>query len=98
MDCPVCKGYKLQPAKLDHGLPARTCIKCEGTLIDLLNYRTWLETAPDLAELDEEASLSIQENDKALVCKIFRPFITLYISIRYSASYLAKCTTMHHFA
>ena len=69
MQCPSCNSYKLKPTKLDYSLPARACNKCGGVLISLLNYRAWAEDSPDKLDDSNSASVTVEENEKALVCK-----------------------------
>lgn len=93
MECSLCKGYELKPTKLDYELPARICIKCDGLLIDLLSYRTWLETAPDFSEPNKEASVSVKENDKALVCKKCNRVMLKYKISSDTSNHVDLCTS-----
>ncbi len=43
LNCYTCNDRPLKLYKLDFGLPALRCETCEGTYIDLLTYRMWLE-------------------------------------------------------
>lgn len=70
MECPSCHKSPLKPTKLDNGLTARKCLKCEGLLIDLLNYRDWRDSQPKDQPLPppqlepDEA----EDNQKAITC------------------------------
>lgn len=48
MNCYSYVGWRLRPIRLEHGLPARGCHRCGGVHIDLLAYRSWLESMPEL--------------------------------------------------
>lgn len=43
MECPQCKGYQLEPKEIEAGLLAGACLKCQGALIPLMNYRYWAD-------------------------------------------------------
>jgi Zn-finger nucleic acid-binding protein len=43
--CPQCADSPLVHAMLAEGLPAYSCGKCLGTLISLVTYRAWRESA-----------------------------------------------------
>jgi len=47
MNCPNCKGYSLEPVKLENDLAALGCIKCKGALLPLISYREWSERHTD---------------------------------------------------
>jgi Zn-finger nucleic acid-binding protein len=46
MDCPSCDKQPLRPAKLDDRLPGYACSQCGGFLLDILTYRSWMESEP----------------------------------------------------
>ncbi|SFB88198.1 zf-TFIIB domain-containing protein [Pseudoalteromonas denitrificans] len=45
MRCPKCKEPYLMATKIESGLSAMGCQRCEGALISLLYYRDWAQTA-----------------------------------------------------
>ena len=70
MNCYSCEGWRLRPIRLEHGLPARGCHRCGGVHIDLLAYRSWLESMPELPEdTGGDAPVEASDNAKALVCQ-----------------------------
>ncbi len=66
MDCPQCKGYRLEPKELEAGLLGASCAKCEGVMLPLMNYRYWLDQNPVVDKLTEE--LIIEDSEKAKGC------------------------------
>lgn len=68
MQCPSCKSYTLKPVKLEHGLVARECIKCQGVLIDLLSYRKWAEDSTPTPDANITPLQEVVDNSKALAC------------------------------
>ena len=82
LNCYKCVGKTLLPAKLDNTLSALTCNTCEGTYIDLLSYRTWLENHPTVdSESTTPQTVSAEETDNtdnALICQRCRKFMLKY--------------------
>lgn len=68
MQCPVCIASDLKPTKLDFGLAANTCIRCNGIMVDLLSYRSWLEHAPDDLADNNNAVTTATDTDTAIDC------------------------------
>ncbi len=67
MNCPQCKGYKLEPVELEPGLVAAGCHKCGGNLLPLLNYRFWVNQQPDI-EMSEELQVVAEDSTEAKIC------------------------------
>lgn len=67
MDCPQCKGYRLEPYEIEAGLLASRCGKCSGTLLPLMNYRYWVDNNPDF-KVDLSTELVAEDSDKAKIC------------------------------
>lgn len=79
MDCPQCKGYKLEPREIEPNLLAAACVKCEGVFLSLMNYRFWVDrvtlTSSDSA-IEEE--MVTTDNTKALACPKCARFMTKF--------------------
>lgn len=67
MDCPQCKGYRLEPCELEPGLVASRCSKCNGTLLPLMNYRYWIDNNPEITT-DVPAGEVAEDNRQARIC------------------------------
>lgn len=67
MDCPQCKGYKLEPYELEVGLLACRCSKCEGALLPLMNYRFWADHSADAVEVPDADTVT-EDNTQAKQC------------------------------
>ena len=67
MDCPQCKGYRLEPRELEPGLIAVGCSRCEGVLVSLLNYRYWADCKRFSQSIQTENVIA-EDNDKAQLC------------------------------
>ncbi len=83
LNCYQCKGQTLSPTKLDVGLPALKCSECDGTYIDLLSYRTWLEDFSEYIESeqasDEEIVIDeLTNTETAMICQRCHKFMTKY--------------------
>lgn len=69
MKCPQCKGYELEPKELEPGLIVGACIKCDGTLVSLMNYRFWADQQPRSSEsVSTDEVVEAEDNSKAQVC------------------------------
>lgn len=77
MDCPQCKGYRLEPKMLEEGLLAASCIKCEGALLPLMNYRYWIDQQPEVVT-DTQNTEVAEDNEKAQLCPKCRHLMTKY--------------------
>jgi Zn-finger nucleic acid-binding protein len=53
MKCPQCKGYQLEPKEIESGLIAGSCVKCEGSLLSLMNYRFWADQHIEVEAVDD---------------------------------------------
>lgn len=91
LHCYHCTAEPLLPTKLDDTLPALSCKKCQGIYLDLLTYRSWLEshaahkTSDDseTGESDKQSSKTfdaseLKNTDNALVCQRCRKFMLKY--------------------
>lgn len=81
LNCYKCTGETLLPTKLDDTLSALACQSCEGTYVDLLSYRTWLENHPvtNNEELIKDFSADELDNtDNALICQRCHKFMLKY--------------------
>ncbi len=67
MDCPQCRGYKLEPHEIEPGLLAAVCSKCEGALLSLMNYRFWNDRNQPVLDADEECEV-IEDSNNAKTC------------------------------
>jgi Zn-finger nucleic acid-binding protein len=98
MKCPSCNDRDLRPTKLHHGLPAYSCAKCHGVLIDLLTYRHWSETQQGDDEPvhgeGETASL-VEGNSHALVCTKCSHIMTKFSISGETANKVDVCATCH---
>ena len=98
MKCPSCTDRSLRPTKLHAGLPAYTCMKCHGVLIDLLTYRHWAEARVDEDDVvhgqGETASL-VEGNTQALMCSKCSRIMTKYNISGHTANKIDLCTTCH---
>ncbi|MGX5201145.1 hypothetical protein [Aliikangiella sp. IMCC44632] len=71
MRCPKCQNIELKPTKLEDGLLAMGCVKCQGASVSLLYYRDWVErtgslhNAPDVTLLK---GLDSEDTAAALSC------------------------------
>ncbi|NIQ13871.1 MAG: hypothetical protein GTO02_05550, partial [Candidatus Dadabacteria bacterium] len=92
MECPSCNSYRLKPTKLDFGLPARICSKCNGILINLLTYRSWLETVPETLQAEPKAEIFAEDNDKALTCKKCKRIMLKYKISSETINHVDLCT------
>lgn len=81
LNCYKCNNETLIPKKLDDTLPALACQSCQGTYLDLLSYRSWLENHPTsnnkTADKDVEVE-ALENSDNALVCQRCRKFMLKY--------------------
>ncbi len=68
MQCPSCSSSTLRPIKLHSRLAARQCGKCNGVLIDLLNYREWAEVFNEGEPADIPVLDEVNDTTKALAC------------------------------
>ena len=66
MECPQCKGYKLEPKEIETGLVAGSCPKCSGVLIPLMNYRYWIDQG--IKVKIETSDIVTEDNNKAKQC------------------------------
>jgi len=98
MKCPSCDDRHLRPTKLHHGLPAYTCMKCHGVLIDLLTHRHWAETLADDGEAvhgeGETASL-VEGTSQALVCSKCSHIMTKFSISGDTSNKVDVCSTCH---
>jgi len=68
MQCPSCSSYTLVSTNLDSGLPARKCGKCNGNFLNMLSYRTWLESNPVIDKHGTISNIRPADNDNVLSC------------------------------
>jgi len=80
MQCPKCRNEYLQPTKLEDGLPAIGCGKCDGALLSLLYYRDWAERVPDVsAQQDISDNIAADSDTKtAISCPKCSRLMTKY--------------------
>ncbi len=95
MQCPQCKGYRLEPVQLENGLIAAGCSKCGGALLSLLNYRFWSQNHQ--TDSDEKVSLDTMSEvaegeEKAQVCPKCARLMTKFKIGLASANKLDLCT------
>ncbi|MEH6449200.1 MAG: zf-TFIIB domain-containing protein [Oleispira sp.] len=69
MKCPKCKSPDLHPTKMEQGLSAMGCNKCQGVFVSLLYYRDWAERFGIAATTEsvqaEEVQVEDAENTRA---------------------------------
>lgn len=68
MQCPACSHFRLKPIKLEAGLPAISCSKCQGALVPLVTYRAWAERQPPVSVQTGAAPTTVQDSKSALRC------------------------------
>lgn len=79
MNCPQCKGYRLQPVELELGLVAAGCSRCNGALLSLINYRFWVDQNVDLKPLEsKEKPEQLNDSEKAQLCPKCDRLMTKY--------------------
>lgn len=79
MDCPKCKSIPLKATKLEQGLSAMGCSKCEGAFVSLLYYRDWLERSSPIDEIDvSNAVEEVQDSHTVLPCPKCKKLMTKY--------------------
>ena len=79
VECPQCKGYRLEPFELEPGLVAASCSKCDGVLLSLMNYRYWADTAAGTGEdPGVEAGLAVEDNTAPKQCPKCRRIMTKF--------------------
>ncbi len=81
LNCYKCTDETLLPTKLDNTLSALGCKTCEGTYVDLLSYRTWLENHTIDSEskpLETFSADELDNTDSALICQRCRKFMLKY--------------------
>lgn len=89
MFCYTCQTQSLKPTKLDFGLPALQCDCCQGTQLDLLTYRAWLEDVAHDDNDNDDADSNSADNDpiaideltnteNALICQHCQKFMLKY--------------------
>lgn len=81
MHCPKCKHEYLKPTKIEEGLPAMGCPKCEGALLSLLYYRDWSERVNlDPEEHAAQREISTDSDTKtAINCPKCSRLMTKYL-------------------
>ena len=67
MQCPACSHFRLKPVKLEAGLPALSCSKCQGSLVPLVTYRAWAEMQSPEEAASTEAQ-PVEDTRSALRC------------------------------
>lgn len=95
MKCPSCRTADLKAKKLEEGLPANGCEKCEGALISLLYYRDWAERSVNNKE-DENYDVTIDGIDdsyKTLCCPKCSRIMTKYTVSGCSGNRLDLCSS-----
>ena len=84
--CPQCTDSPLVHAMLAEGLPAHSCGKCLGTLVSLVTYRAWRESAAERHALQgitaASADLDAADSTAAKNCPKCRSLMSKY---RFSA-------------
>lgn len=88
MKCYSCKTEDLHPSKLDFGLPALRCQTCQGTYLDLLTYRAWLEDVAEQIAQEQSQDMAndtsefdfdeLDNTENALVCQRCQKFMLKY--------------------
>jgi Zn-finger nucleic acid-binding protein len=71
MQCPKCKNSQLKPTKIDQGLSAMGCDRCQGSLLSLLYYRDWAERASsmnDAPSVELLKGFDSEDSSGALAC------------------------------
>lgn len=70
MNCPQCKGYSLEPKELEPGLVVAACMKCQGTMVSLMNYRFWVDQIADTTEINalNLETTQVDDSQSAKVC------------------------------
>ncbi len=95
MECPSCDSFTLNPIKLQSGLPARKCKKCEGILIELLTYREWAESNPEQVQKFDDHLTEVEDNTKALLCTKCSKMMLKYKISGTSSNKIDVCTNCH---
>ena len=79
MQCPTCNNQTLTPTKLERGLPALSCKKCNGILLSILSYREWLEREPQFTRTTEQlAPIKTTSTKLVIKCTKCRKLMTKY--------------------
>lgn len=78
--CPACQQSTLEQTTLAHGLPARQCAQCHGTLLSLLAYRDWRSqhAAPTDDSDDPGEAASIADSKLLLHCPECKGFMSKF--------------------
>jgi Zn-finger nucleic acid-binding protein len=98
MNCPHCKGYQLEPNELEPGLVAGKCLKCQGALVSLMNYRFWADQQDSFKASSEVSNIQIpdvvetEDNNKAQVCPKCAKLMTKFQIGLDSRNRLELCT------
>lgn len=66
-NCPNCKGYWLEPMEIEEGLIVGHCVKCNGNMLPLMNYRYWEKTHGN-RNLNEGRSELKEDSSHAKLC------------------------------
>jgi Zn-finger nucleic acid-binding protein len=78
-DCPTCKQQGLRHTLLEDGLPALGCGNCEGTLLSLVAYRRWKETAlKEPREFSSQPEIVAVDSKRAVTCPKCRGVMIKY--------------------
>lgn len=78
MQCPSCKTEPLKATKLEAGLSAMGCGRCQGAFVSLLYYRDWAEREEPVAEVAELSAEPSAETQAALTCPKCGKLMTKY--------------------
>lgn len=90
MNCPQCKGYRLEPKELELGLLGAGCIKCEGVLLPLMNYRYWLDQNPAVDQTVQD--IVVEDSGDIKACPKCSRFMTRFQVGADTANRIDMCT------
>ncbi|BFM18099.1 hypothetical protein R50073_42820 [Maricurvus nonylphenolicus] len=90
MDCPQCKGYRLEPKELEAGLLGAGCNKCEGVMLPLMNYRYWQDQNPVVDNIFED--IVIEDSEQAKTCPKCSRFMSRFQVGVDTANRIDMCT------
>jgi Zn-finger nucleic acid-binding protein len=91
MHCPQCKGYELEPVELETGLIAAGCLKCDGQLLSMTNYRFWAKAYAD-AVCEVDTDVAAEDSSGAKLCPKCSRFMSKYKIGNDSQHRLELCT------
>ncbi|MCI0507305.1 MAG: 60S ribosomal export protein NMD3 [Gammaproteobacteria bacterium] len=68
MHCPSCKTTHLIPSLLEHNLPVFSCNICQGSFIEILSYRMWVDHSAPAEKKTAGMLLAVDDSKHAMVC------------------------------